>query len=499
MTHEAPDSRITVWFLLALLLITLSAGGMRLYQLDQHGLVSNELFTLRDAMNMDRWILVKSLSYLPTTVSFYLNGIPTDDVGFDEYSSWRRHGIDEFQARLASATLGIVSVPVLAFAALPVVGRRAAVLSALLLTLAIWHLEWSQHARFYVQWFLLFNLSYLIYFSGMRTGSSLRLALAMLFAVLALMCQPIALMIFGIFALDFLYLYISKRKLPIGLWQILIPASGFLVCVFMLACDVMTRTKGFNDFLEREAVHGPLRVGPEHVFKVGLPVVILAVPAAWILWRLNRRLFFYLVMGVAVPILCFSFLAIRHVVHVRYTFVALMPWLLLAAVVLDRIIDHLKPALGLVVAWSPVAILSAAMLMVDIAYYKGGYGYRERYREAFSYVSRHRKKVDLVYSSNTPPAKYYLGDPEVLPMPTDWRMVQSRGRPAWFVVLSNPSDTVNALPLSEQLQLKSVYTNRVMYPQVTVAVYYYEPFSMTDAGRKMPERTAIAGIIAHVE
>src|SRR5690606_18524020 len=65
--------------------------------------------------------------------------------------------------RLPFAFFGIASIPAMAVVARGMVGRRAALLAALLLACSPWHLYWSQNARCY---------SMVLFFALLAMGST---------------------------------------------------------------------------------------------------------------------------------------------------------------------------------------------------------------------------------------------------------------------------------------------------------------------------------------
>lgn len=125
----------TEYFLLAL--ITLFAAGLRLYQLGVWSFWGDEVFSIG----------VRDDGFLPSTTTGLIH--------------WTiaRLGTSEWSARIAPATIGWLSIPVLYFLFRSLLGTWAALIAVALLAVSPWHLYWSQNAQFYVLLLLFYTLA----------------------------------------------------------------------------------------------------------------------------------------------------------------------------------------------------------------------------------------------------------------------------------------------------------------------------------------------------
>jgi mannosyltransferase len=76
--------------------------------------------------------------------------------------------VNEWSARLASALIGIISIPILYFSIRKIIGSGAALILSILLAVSPWHLFWSQNARFYSSLMLMYTLAAFAFFWSME-------------------------------------------------------------------------------------------------------------------------------------------------------------------------------------------------------------------------------------------------------------------------------------------------------------------------------------------
>ncbi len=474
----------SLWFALAVLTVTVLAAGLRLWNLSTPSLWNDELFSVRDALELPEGMLSKSLAYLPTRVALELTGVDAAAVSPTGYARWRGAGIDEFRIRIGACLVGVATIPILMLAAAWAAGRRAAVGFGLLLALSTWHLEWSQNARFYAQVFLFFNLALFLYVAAVRRRSPVTLGLAVAAAMAAALCHATAMVILGVFLLDWMVARARGEKDGLALAGLALPLLGLTLLGALMAYDWWHAPAKFSNFLEREATH-PLRVVADHLYKVGLPVVAMAAVGAWALRRRRTRTVTILVMGALTPLACLSVLAAMHHVTVRYTFVSLGGYLLLAGMGAGLLHRLIQPRLGVIAAVAPLVMLLLSLAVSDVVYYTGGYGYRARYRHAFAYVHEHRAADDAVVAINHAGAMYYLGDDRVASLFGQFKDLASLQTPTWFVVPTTAYESGAGRPhwLDGAAELRGVFATRAFFPQETLRVYYYQPGTATAHAR----------------
>jgi uncharacterized membrane protein len=125
---------------------------------------------------------------------------------------------DEFGFRLLRVLFGVLAVPALYLVARRLVGTRAALFGALLLTVNTLHVYHSQYARY---WSLVFVLStvypYAIYL-GIRDRNPGALALGLLAGVLALLAHPVSALLVGGLGGWIMVLHLKRDRLT-PLWK----------------------------------------------------------------------------------------------------------------------------------------------------------------------------------------------------------------------------------------------------------------------------------------
>ncbi|GAB5495356.1 MAG: hypothetical protein Phyf2KO_04360 [Phycisphaerales bacterium] len=299
--------------------------------------------------------------------------------------------------RLPSVLLGVLSIPVLGLLARPIVGSRSAILFMLILAVSTWHLHMSQTGRFYVQQMMFYNIAMLLYIQATTIGSRIKLFLALLSLFLAFMSQPPALMLGVVFGID--WLCGLRTREPNRLVWPAVQMGGLIaaVCAVLLIYDVQNRPANWAQFAQTTSQ--PAKVIVAGAIWYINPAVVLTAFAGF-LWLMQRetRLGMYLAISAVLPIVIMSGLALGdNFVHVRYTFVALPAWVLLAAVTLDKSTRKSLAEYPIFIRGIPAGLILIACLYQDIGYYTGGGGYRPAWREAFADLNEMREPDDLIY------------------------------------------------------------------------------------------------------
>ncbi len=159
--------------------LTVLAIALRFWRLGEWNFEATEMFTLRDSLT-PKWRNSRPLGYL---LNYYLVGPfrPLDELGL----------------RLLPALFGVLAIPVLYLVGRRLIGTRAALLAALLLTVSGLHVFYSQFARY---WSLVFLLSavypYALYL-GVREGNRRALVLGLVTASLAVLAHPVSILLVG--------------------------------------------------------------------------------------------------------------------------------------------------------------------------------------------------------------------------------------------------------------------------------------------------------------
>ena len=472
--ESATRRRWPVGFVIGLLVITCIGAGVRLHWLDRPSMWIDELFTAQhslDVMNGD--VGLRVLAYPPTTLGLWLQGVDVSSVSEQAYHQWRDAGIDEYTLRLPSAIIGIATIPILGWLSTRLVDRRTALMVALLLALATWHLWVSQTARFYVQQILLYNVALILYYDGMERRSARTVVTAAVCLLGAFLVQVTSLMLVGVCLVD--------AVMRLGQGRSKRAAAGNLAALLGFTCLGAGFGLWWYDPTQfHGSVQTPIDVALGTAFLVGLPVAITALGTGLWLWQHDRRLAAFLLAAVAVPPAAIMALGMLGAdIHVRYVCPAIYSWLLLTAIGLNQIAIAARPRLGAVLAWTPAAAVVLGVLFADYSYFTGGHGYRARWRDAFEYVQHHREPGEPIVADYIPShqARYYLEEPEVrrVSAARRYRAMRALDQSGWLVVRAVSPTGVGPYGRDRDwLDLRTYFNNRVLQPYSSVHVYYYD-------------------------
>jgi hypothetical protein len=466
------------WFWVAI--ATLIAAGLRLYNLDAAGFWLDELYTIYVTADMTITHNSKMFGYIPTWLGFWASGINPADIpqaNLDS-SAWRQMGITHASARLGSAGVGILTVPLIAWACRRMLGGGTAVMVAFLLATSPWHIYWSQASRFYSFQFLFYTMALVLYFSATRDRSRPLFAGSMACIVLAFLSQPTALAIMAIFGVDWLIAHARRRPLQIGPaeWAMGIGTVG--VCAAILLSDVYRAPEEWAQFVSFGGAEyqPPHKLGMGAVYMTGPAVVLAALASAWMMRRTEARLSIYLLTAALLPIAIFAAWSIGNFVGLRYLLVSLFGWLALAAIGLDRLATDLyRRGQGLLIAMAPLAVLIASSGYLLLGYYTNAYGFHPRWPEAYAYVARHAAPGDVIACRHPIVGRYYLERPDIEFLPLNADELAAMGQRVWLVVESESTVEQDIGPwIFKHAELKQSLELSIPRPISRVMVLLYE-------------------------
>ncbi len=476
-------------FWLGLLVVTVLAGGMRLFNLSEFSFWEDELYTIRSSAFKGDVQVAKEFGYIPTALGLWATGADMDQVTWDNVSQWQDLGVHPFGARIGSCIVGLLSIPLLALAGRRLFGDRTTLILALLLAVSPWHLFWSQASRFYTLQFLFYNLALIWYFRTCLEKSNRIAILAGLAIVFAYLSQPPALLFSLVLAADVVLCLVRRdpiRLTPIG-W-----AAGIIavaLCAGIQVYDMKFSGQNWENWGGLEG-HSWFVIAASMLLRNGPVVVALAGLSALALLRSKTRLTLYLLAGCSLPVLALMALSFKQdmYVHERYAFIVHYAWLALAALGLGALWEAArKQNLGTPLAAATTVVVVASMLWTDLAYYTHGHGNRRRWNEAFAYVEQHRQPgqdVATLSSATTPIARYYLKTEDVVPFdrfPTSPEKLHALTRPTWLVLPAVSATHGEMYPwLNEMADLKAYYDLRILQPFSSIRVYLHTPDTTQD-------------------
>jgi mannosyltransferase len=320
--------------------ITLLAAALRFFKLGQWSFWGDEIYTVRDAMRVMNESKLNGLSFLMTGISLNL------------------FGTSEWSARLASAVIGIVSVPVLFFPARKMLGPAIALGAVLLLALSPWHLYWSQNARFYTAILLFYTLALFAFYFWLEEDRPKYLVAFLVFAGLAVLERLFALFLAPVIGVYLLMLLLLPVPKPAGFTRrnlalMIVPGTALAL---YLAWPHISDLPGLLSKFAR-INNNPLWIIAGIVFYIRIPIILLGAAGMITLFMQRSRAGLLLASAAVVPVLGIALLSLFTYTANRYAFVTLSSWVILASVAAIYLFTSSKAKL--------VAASVLLLLMVD--------------------------------------------------------------------------------------------------------------------------------------
>ncbi|MEX0885251.1 MAG: glycosyltransferase family 39 protein [Phycisphaeraceae bacterium] len=490
-------------FILGLALATALGAGLRLYQLDAHSFWADELYTLSalasDAPASPPW---RGWSHWSSALSLRLSGADLASAHPDEPWAWRSLGLTERAARLGPAVLGIVAIPLLAVLALPMLGRRGALLLALLIAAAPWHVYWSQNARFYMPLSIAVAAFLTLYYHGTRRGSQWHIVAAIVCFVIAYLHHAPAIFLAAVLPADWLIARWMGRPLRLERVGWIAAVASVGLCALLLALDMTLLSASWEHLAEQPRGHGPAMLLAGTAYMGQATLMVLAGLTAYALIRRGERLGWYLSLAAAAPLGALFYLTAtdQTFVHTRYGFFAYFAYLALAAAGLTRIEARLRPRCGPVLACAPAAVVVVALLQMSYFYHSGGQGFRSMWGQAFAWVDAQADPEAghvageaghvagaPVMTNFTLAGFYYLEDDprRVKGFPDSPAQLEARaaaamdetGAPGVWLVTAVETAQGRAAEawIDREAELKAYFDTRIEQPHSSVRVYWYAP------------------------
>jgi predicted membrane-bound mannosyltransferase len=149
------------WFCYLILgLITALAAALRFFKLGEWSFWIDEIYTVNHAV-----LHFSTLDLILDNIPPARNWFPTSVILTAQVLNIL--GINEWSARLVSATIGILSIPILYFPVKKVFGKPIALVALLLLAVSPWHIFVS-NARFYTSLLLFYTLALFAFHFGLN-------------------------------------------------------------------------------------------------------------------------------------------------------------------------------------------------------------------------------------------------------------------------------------------------------------------------------------------
>ncbi len=385
--------------------LVLLALALRFYKLGAWNFEATEMFTLRDSVR-PQFHNPRPLGYLLT----YFLVRPF-------------RPLDEFGLRLLPAVFGVLAIPAVYWTTRRLVGTRAALFAAFLLTVSGWHVYFSQFARY---WSLVFLFSAIYPFAlyvGVRERNGRALALGFLCLVLGVLAHPVAALLVGGPAIYLIAKYARPRYLrqawtyPAFRWGaavallLLVALSFRLLPILHGWISMHDRNPGMGQFLLRRPVaQGLKQVLLLTAYFEGLtfPLVLAAAAGIYLLWReRDRALGIFLACLAVFPLAFIALISIRTPVSTFYILPTAPVFFLGAGIFLDRLfaIDWTTRPRWLMPVTITVMMVLAGMPTLFSQYRNGR---RFDFRGVAHFIQPHLRQNDLIYSDQPMVLSHYL-------------------------------------------------------------------------------------------
>jgi len=390
--------------------LILLALALRFWRLGEWNFEATEIFTLRDSLR-PRWGNPRPLIYL---LNHYVVGPfqPLDELGL----------------RIFPALFGVLAVPALYFSTRRLVGTRAALLGALVLTVSSMHVIYSQFARY---WSLVFLLSAIYPFAlyvGLREGNRRALVVGIVTVMLAVLAHPVSILLVGGPAIWLAVIYLRPSRLK-RLWTYPAFRWGTAVALVLLAIVVVRlipllhgwiemhdQNPGMGQFL-RGAKRGPFVkqavLLTAYFESLTVPVVLGAFVGVYAVWRRqDRTLGIFLASLALFPLAFIALISARTPVSTYYLLPTAPVFFVGAGVFLDRVFAadwDLRPR-WLIPGTILVIFISATMPTL-VSQYRNGR--RFDFRGAAQWLQPHVADGDVIYSDQPMVLAHYLKGEEV--------------------------------------------------------------------------------------
>jgi hypothetical protein len=396
---------------------------LRFWRLGDWSLDSDETFTLRDSVRIDH--------RNPRPLLYLLNHFLLGPVV----------PLDEFWLRFLPAVFGVLGILAFYFVASRLVGRRAALFGALLLTFSGLHVYYSQFARYWSLVFLFSAVYPVAIYLGLREHNRRMLALGIITGVGAVLAHPASVLLLGGLGPTILASYLRPDRLNqlkshktiiwLGLFVTLLVLIVGVRFVPMLRGWISAHDTGrtTSEFL----LHVPAKPGVKQiVFLFGfvesltLPLVLTgALGIAWLWQERDRWLAVLLTSMIIFPITFLVLLSLRTPVGVFYLVPTIPIFFIGAGVFLDRV-SALNT--GLAPRWLLPATLTLIILGAGaptlISQYRDGRRYD--FRRAASWLKERLGPGDVVFSDQFKVVAHYLPGTDVRRLSADTsRLMQS--------------------------------------------------------------------------
>ncbi|MEO7136758.1 MAG: glycosyltransferase family 39 protein [Gemmatimonadales bacterium] len=466
------------------------AVALRAFRLGDWNFEATEMFTLRDS-NDPRLGNPRPLIYF---LNYFLirTWMPLDELGL----------------RILPALFGVLGVPALYLMGRRLVGTRAALFAALLLTFSSFHVYYSQFARYWSLVFLLCAVYPYAIYLGIRERDRRALIFGVLTGVLAILAHPVSVLLVGGVGLWVLATYLRRDQLA-RLWSqkavrwgtgaFLIVSAGIAIrYIPLLQSWVADRDQGKGGQFLLHLPGGPgakqLSILLSYVDTLTLPMVLTGLVGLCLLWQQrDRPLALFLTCLFVFPVAFLMLVSFRTAISTIYLLPSVPVFFYGAGVFLDRLsaVD-----LGLRPRWLLPATVTLLIIVSGVPTLISQYrdGRRWDFRGIAGWLDERLAPGDAIFSDQPQVLAHYLpgqtvqrlgGDPAPL-----MQAMPGAGPGALWIVAPAPSHAFRTSPklaklkvwMYENCQLRNtVGAGRLDFRQHYLEIYRCPPAARVSA------------------
>ncbi len=480
--------------------VTALLGGLivlalvvRFWKLGTWNLEATEIFTLKDSLH-PRLTNPRPLSYL---LNYYLIRPMMP--------------LDEFGLRLLPAIFGVLAIPAIFYASRRLIGVRAALYGAGLLTISDLHVFYSQFARYWALVILLCAIYPFALYRGIRDRDRAAIAVGLVSAVLAVLAHPVSILLAG--GPIIWFMVEALRPASFRRWWAHRAVRWSAVAALVLGLAVAVRfvpilhswitvhdeNPGSGQFLNLPKPNGLKQFVylSALVESLTLPLVLAAAAGIYLLWQRERSLALLLTSLAAFPIAFLTLLSARTAVSQFYLVPVLPVFFMAAGVFIDRLSEIHWPGRP---RWLLPALVTTMVLAAGgptlISQYRNGR--RFDFRGVAIWLTPQLTRGDVIYSDQPMVLAHYLPGTRISKLRTADPMIASLdsmarvdARAALWVVAPAPAHafrtTLRQGGLADfmwsRCQLRNtVGTGRLDFRQQYLQVYRCPPLPPGTAG-----------------
>ncbi|WP_135388998.1 glycosyltransferase family 39 protein [Methanolobus halotolerans] len=343
-------------------------------------------------------------------------------------------GVSEFAGRFPSVIFGILTV-ILAYHIGSVWGnKRIGVIAAFLVAFSVWEIAWSRQARMYQQLQFFYLLSLYLFYEYISHREKKHLYLLIASFAATILSHVFGYTLIVVF-LVFLAVSAMKQKRSIDIHEKRVALYIILIFLFLLG---MAYQKGVIS----QILHTQVNYYDEYIYFLKKSLgfsLFLAIPGVTVLMNRDWSKGLLLTLSVVIPF----YLIFFHVLlfGIRYLYFVIPIVFIFAAFFLDFMIEYIfhtacrksdfsgagagegkktfsslkasvKPLVYSVTLIALIVFMHlspAFTFMPKNDYDLGPNAPRSDFRTAYSYVNSHMQPEDVIVSTWTAPAQFYLG------------------------------------------------------------------------------------------